>query len=713
MSRGGEGVPVSARNFDLLLFFVENGGRILEHDELLDKVWAGTFVEQATLQKGVSALRQILAEAPEFEFIKTIPRRGYSFVSPVRAVPDEGELVYVRETEREITIEEYEETEDERARPATRFQELPAAAPAPSRLAKLKHYQIPLAGTSIILLGLLGFGIWTLASKARPVFSVENIKIEKLTTRGDLNGVVISPDGKYIAYAALENDGTSMWVQQIATGRSSRLTPKMQASFWFYTFSPDSNFIYYTVNRNSVLAQNGTFRISLLGGSPQRINEEAIPFMFSPDGTRIAFVRPVDGQLQAIASGTDFSDEKLVTTFSDQFRLWSMNWSPDGKNLLFAVRKFTAHSTVHYIVEFPVSGGPGNIVMPEMDRQISSAIWLPDMKSVLVSLREVNAEIRQLWQYFPVTNEFRHVTNDSNSYKALSLSRDGRSAVSITENFYGAIWVAEDAEYNFKQTASGTSKFAAVCWTADGRMIYSATENSVESLSIMNADGTQSRQITTGHDGVRLYPRVSADGRSVLFVSTRSGSRQLWRTDLDGRSFVQMTHVENIQIFDGKLLSDNQTVVFCGEEPGRSAILYKQTSDGTVTPLGRENVDAWDVSPDEKYLAYSTTDEHSQKTHVAVKSLVDDSLVKAFDIQPFSHLRWTRDGLSLTFDAADEESKEIFLQSVAGGAPKLLAKFPAEQIPSFDWSFDGKKIAIVRGKQLNDAMLINLVATPN
>jgi DNA-binding winged helix-turn-helix (wHTH) protein len=88
LSKNGTDVPLSARNFDLLLFMVENSGRVLEHEELLDKVWAGTFVEQATLIKGVSILRQILEEKSETEFIKTIPRRGYSFVSPVRVVPE-------------------------------------------------------------------------------------------------------------------------------------------------------------------------------------------------------------------------------------------------------------------------------------------------------------------------------------------------------------------------------------------------------------------------------------------------------------------------------------------------------------------------------------------------------------------------------------------------------------------------------------------------
>lgn len=121
LTKNGDKVPLPARNFDLLLFMVENGGRILEHDELLDKVWAGTFVEQATLKKGISALRQILVEKPENEFIKTIPRRGYSFVSPVRVIPENEELYFVRETEKEIIVEEYEEIDEaaDRKQPET------------------------------------------------------------------------------------------------------------------------------------------------------------------------------------------------------------------------------------------------------------------------------------------------------------------------------------------------------------------------------------------------------------------------------------------------------------------------------------------------------------------------------------------------------------------------------------------------------------------
>ncbi|HMS40365.1 MAG TPA: winged helix-turn-helix domain-containing protein, partial [Pyrinomonadaceae bacterium] len=57
--KNGEQIQLSARIFDLLLVFLQNEGEILGHEDLLDKVWEGTFVEQSNLKKSVSALRQI------------------------------------------------------------------------------------------------------------------------------------------------------------------------------------------------------------------------------------------------------------------------------------------------------------------------------------------------------------------------------------------------------------------------------------------------------------------------------------------------------------------------------------------------------------------------------------------------------------------------------------------------------------------------------
>ena len=234
LSKNGEKVPLSARNFDLLLFMVENGGRVLEHDELLDKVWAGTFVEQATLIKGVSILRQILEEKSGAEFIKTIPRRGYSFVSPVRVVPEDSEIFFVRETEREIIVEEYEETDDFHA-PETVIDVAPAKALPSSRSTKTDFSRLAiLSALGIAALASAFFGLKPYFSKAaQSHFSVENTRVTRMTNNGKiLGGTSVSPDGTYLLYPQAENDGTSLWVRQTSVNSANRITPAVYGSFY-------------------------------------------------------------------------------------------------------------------------------------------------------------------------------------------------------------------------------------------------------------------------------------------------------------------------------------------------------------------------------------------------------------------------------------------------------------------------------------------------
>ncbi|HMS44064.1 MAG TPA: winged helix-turn-helix domain-containing protein, partial [Pyrinomonadaceae bacterium] len=77
----GEAVALNSRTFDLLLTLVENRGRILSKDELLETVWEGQFVEENNLTVHISTLRKIFGEKKdEHRFIVTIPGKGYKFV---------------------------------------------------------------------------------------------------------------------------------------------------------------------------------------------------------------------------------------------------------------------------------------------------------------------------------------------------------------------------------------------------------------------------------------------------------------------------------------------------------------------------------------------------------------------------------------------------------------------------------------------------------
>lgn len=76
----GELIQLSPKVFDLLTFLVENNNRLLTKQELLDKVWADSFVEEGNLKINIHTLRKILPES----FIETVPRHGYRFTSEVR-----------------------------------------------------------------------------------------------------------------------------------------------------------------------------------------------------------------------------------------------------------------------------------------------------------------------------------------------------------------------------------------------------------------------------------------------------------------------------------------------------------------------------------------------------------------------------------------------------------------------------------------------------
>jgi TolB-like protein/DNA-binding winged helix-turn-helix (wHTH) protein len=81
----GRPLPLSARAFDTLLFFLEHAGELLDKSTLMAAVWPKVVVEENNLNQHISALRRTLGERPEeHRFIVTVPGRGYQFVAAVR-----------------------------------------------------------------------------------------------------------------------------------------------------------------------------------------------------------------------------------------------------------------------------------------------------------------------------------------------------------------------------------------------------------------------------------------------------------------------------------------------------------------------------------------------------------------------------------------------------------------------------------------------------
>ncbi|MGH9313623.1 MAG: winged helix-turn-helix domain-containing protein [Vicinamibacterales bacterium] len=82
--RRGVPVPLAPKEFETLRFLVERHGRLVTKQQLLDRVWAGTFVGDDTIAQRISCLRKALGDSASQKYIETVPKRGYRFIGNVQ-----------------------------------------------------------------------------------------------------------------------------------------------------------------------------------------------------------------------------------------------------------------------------------------------------------------------------------------------------------------------------------------------------------------------------------------------------------------------------------------------------------------------------------------------------------------------------------------------------------------------------------------------------
>src|ERR1700747_1564918 len=80
---GQERITIPPKTYDVLRYLVENPGRLITQDELLERLWPRTYVNPELIRKYILEIRKILGDRPEKpEFIETVTKRGYRFIAP-------------------------------------------------------------------------------------------------------------------------------------------------------------------------------------------------------------------------------------------------------------------------------------------------------------------------------------------------------------------------------------------------------------------------------------------------------------------------------------------------------------------------------------------------------------------------------------------------------------------------------------------------------
>ena len=249
----------------------------------------------------------------------------------------------------------------------------------------------------------------------------ESMKIQSLTSSGRaFQAPAISPDGKYVAYTTRDENGFAVWMRQVATGTDVQIVPVHPFNLSSLTFSPDSNYLYYTSAGpdSGNIFYSWLYAIPTMGGQSRKIVFDVdTPIAFSPDGSQIAFGRGVPGERQnhVIVAAADGSGARKLAAFPSD-NVARAVWSPDGRKIITLAMDPSAGWDVA-LMEIDVASGSTRRIGNTRRSSIGDLHFLQDGSGVVIAAAHGDAARRQVWlQPYPAGTPLR-VTNDLSEYR--------------------------------------------------------------------------------------------------------------------------------------------------------------------------------------------------------------------------------------------------------------------------------------------------------
>lgn len=195
------------------------------------------------------------------------------------------------------------------------------------------------------------------------------------------------------------------------------------------------------------------------------------------------------------------------------------------------------------------------------------------------------------------------------------------------------------------------------------------------------------------------------NGRLKVFVSRRNGSGNIWRMDIDGGNQKQLTS-GNLD-WNPQVTPDNRWVVYTSGQSGQRSIWKVSIEGGSPQQITNSYSPLIAVSPKDGDIAYAYDVPEGLKRRVAIIPSQGGAPTKSFEFpHPFRQgIRFAPDGRTLIYLGVPARSN-IWSQPLDGTPAKKIADFAPDRIFSFDWSRDGKNMAVARGTVTSDVVLI-------
>jgi len=451
------------------------------------------------------------------------------------------------------------------------------AAPAPRKREPTRRQLVGLAAAAVVVaaglvLAALYRGRTGLASAAQQA-SANTIASQLTNYGGSEAGAALSPDGRSFVFVSDHGGTPDIWLRQVSGGDLVRLTND-EAEEADLAYAPDGESIYYTRTDSN---GTGIWEIGALGGQPRKVLEGARKPAPSPDGRSLAYVTSdapgVTGNTFAIAvSGLNGGDVRTLARGIPQgYGPPRPSWSHDGRWLAYGAGALFGPAIV-FVVNVETGQQRQVTQLPLGDTGIGQPAWLPDNRHLVVS-------------YLP------------------SWRQQAPADLGIVDVQSGSI---------SRLTMTVVDGFIAPSVSADGsRLVATSIRHLSEVWKVPlgpdpDANGRAAVRLVDG-SAAPMWSFVSRDGRTLLFNSPMSGSRNLWMMPVEGGVPPrQITAVPGDAISHSSLSPDGTHVAFASIVLGQSDI-WTQKIDGTDLRrlTNDEPADSWPVwSPDGQWVAY-------------------------------------------------------------------------------------------------------------
>jgi Tol biopolymer transport system component/DNA-binding winged helix-turn-helix (wHTH) protein len=387
--------------------------------------------------------------------------------------------------------------------------------------------------------------------------------------------------------------------------------------------APDGQRLAYVV-RDGANDQADIYVQSRPGAAAERLTidpaDDRMP-VWSADGRRLAFVRMAGSQCDIIVRALDAATEQLVGPCPNPSEP-RMAWTPDGQSLIVSEASGETHVSWRLARLSLASGERTGLTLPPADAvgDHSPAVS-PDGRSVAF-IRDASGATDV--HVVPIGGgQARRITFDEADLTGVDWTARGRALVFASDRAGGySLWRvgAEGGEPQLVAGGAARLKHPVAARDLD-RVVYESWQYEIDIWRVGlrgGQVGQVGRPVIETSELWNLYPQVSPDGTRVAYVSTQSGSHELWLAAADGSGRRQLTEFgrENLAQSRGTSVRaprwspDGQRLVFAAHRGGRVDVYILAVDSGALTAMTSDQ--AVEVAPswsaDGRRVYYSVRD---------------------------------------------------------------------------------------------------------